>query len=63
MPTNPTPERLIAQVASNQKHERHLNYRETIYWCRQWRLSSEQLANALAAALERIKELEKQLTS
>jgi transposase-like protein len=63
MPTNPTPEQLIAQVASNQKHERHLNYRETVYWCRQWRLSAEQLAVALTAALERIQELENQLTS
>jgi hypothetical protein len=40
---------LIAQVESNQKHERHANSRETAYWCRQWRLLAEQFAAAVQA--------------
>lgn len=32
-------ELLIKLVESNKKHERHRNYRETVYWCDQWRIT------------------------
>ncbi len=38
---------LIAQVADNQKHERHATYKETAYWCAQWRLLAERFAESL----------------
>jgi hypothetical protein len=40
---------VFAQLASNQKHERHKNHQETFYWCRQWRLLAEQAVAQLAA--------------
>ncbi len=40
----PSLEALLAQVKSNQQHERHATIAETSYWCRQWRLLAEQLA-------------------
>ena len=41
---------LLKQVEENKKHERHLNYRETSYWCQQWRLLACELADAIRAA-------------
>jgi len=42
---------VFAQLASNQKHERHGNHRETVYWCQQWRLLAEQAVDQLAREL------------
>lgn len=35
---------LIQEVDDAIKHERHRNYQETMYWCRQWRLLATSLA-------------------
>jgi hypothetical protein len=55
MPTNPTPEQLIADLRAAT--------REDAYLAEGHKRLMRQAADALTAALERIKELEKQLTS
>jgi hypothetical protein len=39
-----TIQQLLDQVEANQKCERHHNYQETVYWCRQWRRLAEEFA-------------------